>query len=182
MPEGGAVTENILTIPEAGGELRISVNPGDNVRCGFTPENSAVEIRGEDLAFTSEAGGSLVLVGFVPALDKGGITLDFGDVSVSGADIYASLTADFSTDFGQTASNGEADASLFAPSENEHLQVADLLDTNPPPPLDHLPFTHATVADVISPHPHGDPFVLSVARIPSPEDDIPPHLRLDLPL
>lgn len=173
------MAEHALSIPASGVVLRVSVNPGDSVHCNFTPENSLMELRGNDLTFASETGGSLVLTNFVQAVDSGEVTLDFGEFSVSGADIYASLTADFSTDFAPATPGAEMDLPLCSLAESAPIHLTDILDTGHTHSAPPLP---APVEIECSAHPVADPFLLSLVRLPSPEDDIPPHLRLDIPL
>ncbi len=168
------MAENGLHIPGAGTVLRVSVKAGDSLACAFTPEGALMEIQGDDLAFGSEAGGTLLLAGFVSAVHAGEVTLDFGEFAVAGSDLYASLTADFSTDFAVSAPDGPELS--FALAATEPLFISDLLDAN----ISSVPSgreTHYPESAFA-----GDPFIISVTQLSPdmPEDPVAPHLRLDI--
>ena len=185
MGQGG------LTIPETG-ILRIPVKAGDRLPCGFAPESAFTEVQGADLAFTSEAGGVLLLVGFVTALKEGEITLVFSDFTVSGRELHASLITDFSTDAGGVAAAAAEAGAIpgfdFEDSglsisllEAETQCISDLLNHGVHG-ADMSLFDLAYAERFSSPKYADDPFVISVIQISHDaiDDAVAPHLRLDL--
>ena len=185
MGEGG------LTIPETG-IVRIPVNAGDRLPCGFAPESVFTEVQGADLSFTSESGGVLLLVGFVPALEEGEVTLVFSDFTISGRELHASLTTDFSTDAGGVAAAAAEAGAVPGPGfvesglsismlEAETQCISDLLHSG-------LHGADASLFDLAYanresfPKYADDPFVISVAQIShdAVDDAVAPHLRRDL--
>ena len=185
MGQGG------LTIPETG-VLRIPVKAGDRLPCGFSPESAFTEVQGADLAFTSESGGVLLLVGFVPALKEGEVTLVFSDFSISGRELHASLSTDFTTDAGGVAAAAAEAGAVPGPDfENSGLSItlleaetqciSDLLNHGVHG-ADMSLFDLAYAERFSSPKYAEDPFVISVALISSDavDDAVAPHLRLDM--
>lgn len=178
------MAETGLHIPEAGGVLRIAVKAGDSFTCAFSPDTVIMDIRGEDLAFSTSAGGTLVLAGFVPAVTSGEVLLRFGEFAVSGADIYASLTANFNTDHAaaDTPALTETTAALLSEMDAEPTRLGDILEAS-------LRSPNATPAEPAGPPAFHEPTHSTAEALPSstplhspadPADEVPAHLRLDI--